>query len=199
MRLGIDIDGVLTDTLKFKWKYGMDYFGTSLNDIRKDTYEIRDIFNVSHEKEVQFVREYFFEYYCSNNYLRPFASQVLNNLHNQNNEIVIITGRTEEDITTFDLCTSMRAITENWLKSCNIPYDELYLEISNKPAKAIETKVDCYIEDLPYFLDKFLKCEYKSCICFDDVYNRYEPYASMLRIKSWTELYSIIKRLEGDI
>lgn len=199
MRLGIDIDGVLTDTLKFKWKYGMDYFGTSLNDIRKDTYEIRDIFNVSHEKEIQFVRECFFEYYCSNNYLRPFASQVLNDLHNQNNEIVIITGRTEEDIATFGLCTTMRAITENWLKSCDIPYDELYLEISNKPAKAIETKVDCYIEDLPYFLDKFLKCEYKSCICFDDVYNRYEPYASMLRIKSWTELYSIIKRLEGDI
>lgn len=199
MRIGIDIDGVLTDTLKFKWKYGAKYFGISINDICKDTYEIRDIFNVSHEKEIQFVREYFFEYYCSNNYLRPFASQVLNDLHNQNNEIVIITGRTKEDIATFGLCTTMRAITENWLKSCDIPYDELYLEISNKPAKAIETKVDCYIEDLPYFLDKFLKCEYKSCICFDDVYNRYEPYASMLRIKSWTELYSIIKRLEGDI
>ena len=78
MRIGIDIDGVLTDTLKFKWKYGTEYFDTSINDICKDTYEIRDIFNVSNKEENQFIRKYFFEYYCTNNYLRPFASQVLN-------------------------------------------------------------------------------------------------------------------------
>ena len=124
--------------------------------------------------------------------------RVLNEIHEQDNEIIIITGRTEEDISNFNLNMTMKEITECWLKDCGIPYDELYLDINEKSLKALSLKIDYFIEDLPYFLDEFLNSEYKYCICFDDTYNRYAPYTSMLRIRSWKDLVPIIKMIKEN-
>lgn len=167
MRIGIDIDGVLTDTISFKLKYGPDFFQS--NNINLNTYEIRHIFNVSKESEMAFRKRFFKEYYNTTDFLRPDVVDKINELRKSGHEIWIITGREETDINGLDLSRSMSEITENWLKMCQIKYDRLYMSVTQKAEFVDKHHIDYYIEDLPYFLDQFFGLNLNRCICFDIV------------------------------
>ncbi|MBD5132673.1 MAG: hypothetical protein HDT28_08840 [Clostridiales bacterium] len=191
MRIGIDIDGVLTDTMSFKLKYGTKFFQS--NNINLNTYEIRHIFNVSKETEIEFRRRFFKEYYNTSDFLRGDVVDKIDKLHNTGHEIWIITGREETDINGFNLSQSMGEITENWLKMCQIKYDRLYMSVTQKAEFVHEHNIDYYIEDLPYFLDQFFELNFNRCICYDTSYNRYSKYLTMLRAKDWQDIVNIIE------
>ena len=94
MRIGIDIDGVLTNIEQFSVDYLSKYCvenNISYN-ITFSNYNIAKSFNISEDKADEFWKEYF-EDYSINVEPRKFASEVIKKLKDDGNEIYIITAR----------------------------------------------------------------------------------------------------------
>lgn len=63
MKIGIDIDGVLTDIEQWQFDYGSKFFSKYDKSIKNvSAYELRNIFEVSKELEDEFWNEYLYEY-----------------------------------------------------------------------------------------------------------------------------------------
>ena len=56
MRIGIDIDGVLTNVSRFQLDYGSMFFNKRV--VNPNAFEIRDIYDVSEEEEKAFWDKY---------------------------------------------------------------------------------------------------------------------------------------------
>ena len=94
MRIGIDIDGVLTDIEQWQLDYGSKFYfekyGKEIQD--NEGYETTDIFKADSSLDDEFWNEYFKDY-SINVDVRRFASEVIKKLKQEGNEIYIITAR----------------------------------------------------------------------------------------------------------
>ena len=80
MRIGIDIDGVLTNIEQFSLNYITKYCveNNIEYNICNINYEEYKSFNISEKQEDDFWNEYL-EYYSINEKARPFASEIIKN------------------------------------------------------------------------------------------------------------------------
>ena len=94
MRIGIDIDGVLTDVGQFSTDYLSKYcVENNIDfDIGESSYSATKMFNITKEQENSFWDKYL-EFYAKKEKTRPFASEVIKKLKEEGNEIYIITAR----------------------------------------------------------------------------------------------------------
>ena len=94
MRIGIDIDGVLTNIIRYACDYGSKYFFKKYGklDININAWSLKDMFNVTDEEDkecwLSLVKDY-----SINEPARPFAAEIIEKIKNENNEIYIITAR----------------------------------------------------------------------------------------------------------
>ena len=81
MRIGIDIDGVLTNVEQFSIDYFSKYcFENNIEyNIGESHYNISETFGVSSKQEDDFWDKYL-EFYAVNEKARPFASEVIKKL-----------------------------------------------------------------------------------------------------------------------
>ena len=140
MKIGIDIDGVLTNDDDFILEYATKFCYENNIDFYKNPYlwETRK-FNWS-EDILQKYRDKFFWEYVNNEPPRKFASEVINKLKQEGNEIYIITSRhltTSND----ENGEKMRNAILKWLEKYNIPYDEIYFS-KDKTIEINELKLD---------------------------------------------------------
>ena len=87
MKIGIDIDGVLTDYSKFCLDYGTLYY----NVINPNEYDFSLIFGITKEEENIFWDKHRKDYFI-NTHARNFASEVIKKLISEGNEIYLITS-----------------------------------------------------------------------------------------------------------
>ena len=94
MRIGIDIDGVLTDIEQWQLDYGNKFIFEKYHKgiINSEGYDIEEIFNVDKKAEDEFWEKYLYEY-ARNEPARKFASEIINKLKDDEKEIYIITAR----------------------------------------------------------------------------------------------------------
>lgn len=149
MRIGVDVDGVLTDLEAYQLKYGKKHF-KDVTDIDETGYDICDIFHCTKEEREKFWTKYIWEY-CLKEPIRPGMKELLQRLDNEGNEIFIITGRahTTEDGTMGKL---FRKMVVSWLHNNNIPYEKIYYcDESNSPEEKYDIckrlGIDVMIED----------------------------------------------------
>ena len=123
MKIGIDVDGVLTDLEAYQLKYGKRYF-KDVMDIDESAYDICDIFHCSREEREKFWTLYIWKYSLFD-IIRQDAKAVVDKLKDDGHEIYILTGRahTTEDNARGAL---FRKMLEYWLKKNGIQYDEIY-------------------------------------------------------------------------
>lgn len=150
MKIGVDIDGVLTNLSDFEYKYGKKYFKKSDDEIDRSTLSVRKMFNVSKKEESKFWLKYIWKY-CLSEKLRPDMVDALNKLHDASNEIHIITARvhTTEDTTlgSFFRWMVRRSLNKAGLKYEGINYvsDENSAEEKKKICENLG--IDVMIED----------------------------------------------------
>lgn len=149
MRIGVDVDGVLTDLEAYQLKYGKKYFKDA-KDIDETGYDICDIFHCTKEEADAFWTKYIWEY-CLSEPVRPGMKELLQKLNDEKNEIFIITGRahTTENGIMGDLFRKMLIC---WLKKNNIPYQGIYYcNEGNSPEEKYDIckrlGIDVMIED----------------------------------------------------
>ena len=125
MRIGIDIDGVLTDEHNYILDNGSKYF--SENNIsyivNRNVYDSEEIFGVSEDEYNDFWKEYIFEY-SKNIPIRRYASEIIRKLKDDGNQIFIITSRS---FTTYENENKekMQCLVKEWLNKNSVLYDEI--------------------------------------------------------------------------
>lgn len=185
MRIGVDLDGVLTDLEQWQLDYGSVFFSKYNKKIKdREGYEIIEIFDVSEELEDKFWNEYLFEY-ATTEPARKFTSKIINKLKNDNNEIYIITARylTTQDS---EKGQQMRDTVINWLSEQNIPYDKIIFSPEDKLENCLKNNIDIMIEDKPANIDKI--STKIPVICFHAEYNKKCKGKNIYRAYTWYDV-----------
>lgn len=192
MRIGIDIDGVLTNDDDFILEYATKFCYENNLEFYKDPYlwETRK-FNWTEDILQKYRDKYFWEY-VNNEPPRKFASEVIRKLKDDENEIYIITSRHLSTRDSED-GNRMREAILQWLKKYEIPYDNIYFS-KDKTVEIKNLQLDLMIEDSPKTIPEYGK--YVHVLCFDTRYNRNLECDNMTRVFSWYDIYTKIKQYE---
>lgn len=194
MRIGIDIDGVLTNIEQYLLDYMTKYCVENNIDFKigSSNYDYAKTFNITTEQEKKFWKEYL-EKYAINEKARPFASEIIKKLKEDGHEIYIVTARwlTNRDD---EVGENMRRIVKNWLVENNIIYDKLVFSKAEKERKSqemLEHKIDLMIEDSPSNIKELSNII--PVICYNTGYNRDCVGNQITRCYSWYDIYTKIK------
>ena len=194
MRIGIDIDGVLTNVEQFAIDHITKYCveNNIEYNIGKSSYYSEKTFNITRKQMDNFWEEHV-EYYAREEKARVFASEIITKLKEDGHEIYIITARwrTNRDD---EKGKRMREIVKSWLVENKIIYDKLIFTKADKEKKfeeITEHKIDLMIEDNPENINEL--SEIIPVICYDGEYNRECIGKNITRCYSWYDVYNKIK------
>lgn len=193
MRIGIDIDGVLTDIERFIADYGTKFSVENhlpIN-ITVGEYDENKAFHWTDEQDLEFWNQYL-EYYATKYLARDFASEVIHKLKEEGHEIYIVTARNEWGLPP-ESYGKMREFVKEWLKDNDIYYDKIIYTEENKLPYCVGNYIELMIEDR----DKNVK-EISSklpVLCFDCQYNKGVEGRNITRVYSWYDVYDKIKKM----
>lgn len=203
MRIGIDIDGVISDQARFCLECGKQfcdkYHISCVPNLA--SYEIQDMFHWDELTYRRFQQEYYPVFFQTDQYIRPCAKQVIQYLHKKHQIYVITARKPTLPARLGSLCT-VEAVTETWLKKAGICYDYFFCvsEVQEKWAVLTRQRIDLMIEDSPAFLSQSSLYPPIITVCFDAAYNRCFPGAeAILRIHTWREAFGLINNLERRV
>lgn len=185
MRIGIDIDGVLTDVIRYACDYGSKYFFDKYGklDINIDSWSLKDMFNVSDEEDKECWLK-IVDNYAINESARPFAAEIIDKIKNENNEIYIITARSSSKWD--DVNGEMNNILISWLNNNNIKYDKLIVS-KEKLEICKNYKIDIMIEDKTENINSI--STKIPVICFNANHNKNLKENNIYRAYSWYDVY----------
>lgn len=184
MKIGIDIDGVITDLSRFYLDYGTKFaFENDIDKIENPNgYEIEEILGLQEGEHIEFWKKYD-EYYTKEKYTREFAPEIIEKLKKDGNEIHLITARNPKE-------EQSENWTTDWLKENNIYYDNLIFT-DKKVQYCKENNIDLMIEDSVKNILEISKII--PVICFDNRYNKECEGNNITRCYSWYDIYKEIK------
>ena len=186
MRIGIDIDGVLTDFEKWQLDVGSKFFlKYNKNIVVPDGYDSDVVFNVTKEMDSEFWNEYLYDY-AQNEPARKFSNEVIDKLRRKGYEIYIITARYLTDKNN-DLGKEMRKIVKDWLKNNKINYDKIIFSPEDKLEICKENNIDIMIEDKVENINNISKII--PVICFNAGYNKMCSGKNICRAYTWYDVY----------
>ncbi len=186
MRIGIDIDGVLTDFEKWQLDVGSKFFlKYNKNIVVPDGYDSDVVFNVTKEMDSEFWNEYLYDY-AQNEPARKFSNEVIDKLRRKGYEIYIITARYLTDKNN-DLGKEMRKIVKDWLKNNKINYDKIIFSPEDKLEICKENNIDIMIEDKVENINNISKII--PVICFNAGYNKMCSGKNIFRAYTWYDVY----------
>lgn len=193
MRIGIDIDGVLTNVGQFSIDYLSKYCVENdiMFDIGDSYYKIAKTFNINSADERKFWDKYL-DFYAKYEKARPFASEVIKKLKDDGHKIYIITARwltNRED----NIGNKMRETVKNWLVENEIIYDELIFtkaDNENKFQEVIDNDIDIMIEDSPTNINELANLTH--VFCYNADYNKNCNGENITRCYSWYDIYKKI-------
>lgn len=189
MRIGIDIDGVLTDISREMLDNGSKFFYENNIEFKLNSLEYDDCKMLGvNEKNVLKYWNACLVSYVENCPIREHAKEVIKKLK-EKHEIYIITSRDEYGMPE-DFYGKMQELTKKWLEKNGIKYDKLIFT-NEKLKKCKENNIDIMIDDSPskiYEVSKEIKT-----FCYDVPYNIYVKGKNITRVYSW---YDILNKIE---
>lgn len=195
MRIGIDIDGVLNSQYNFCIDYGTKF----CNELEKykleniNVIDTTDMFLWGDDVAHQFWNKYR-EDLVLNLPAKKYASEVINKLKEEGNEIYIITARKNNDEWFPEyLRKDVEKITKKWLHENDIYYDKIIFNVNEKGKYCSDNNIDIMIEDDPNNIKKLIGNV--NVIIYDYPYNRNNQFKNITRAYSWYDIYSKIKNM----
>ncbi|KPV63225.1 MAG: 5' nucleotidase, deoxy (Pyrimidine), cytosolic type C protein (NT5C) [Candidatus Bathyarchaeota archaeon BA2] len=177
MKIGIDIDGVISNFVKTFARIVKNKYEIALKEEEIFCHDLFQVLGIPEEEAKELIRETLTQDLT----LIPRARWGINELK-QEHEIYLISARFK-DLTT---------ITENWLKSKKIPYDKiLYLDEGNKHQASLQLDViiEDNLKDAIGWLGKV-----KEILIFDHPWNRsLDVKKSFHRVRNWSEIVEFVK------
>lgn len=196
MKIGIDIDGVLTDVERATLDYGTKFCHEHNlpQNIKIGGQEAEEVFGWTLEQSEKFWNQYIIEYF-TNYPPRAFASEVINQLKKEGNEIYIITARNKWGVPK-EHVGKVQEHTKEWLKKNQIDYDKILFTKGSKLPYCKENGIDIMIEDSPTNIVELEK--EIPVICFHSNYNAQVEGKNIIRAYAWYHIYDKIKAIASS-
>lgn len=184
MIVGIDIDGVVADSL-LAWITELNkYFGQNKRIEDVVSYKFEQVYNVPWDEMDYFFRQYQ-EILLSNLAPVEHAPRALD-LLKEKHELVLITARPE----------GFRAMTEDWLGRHEIPFDELLMTTyCDKADFCRQAGVDIYIEDSLENAQSIARTGIPVML-YDAPYNQHNDDPRLMRRFNWPEIYRTVYAID---
>lgn len=198
MKIGIDIDDTTFLTVKSMLKYA-DIFErengrkTVKNNtgVIKNRYYLKELYGWNNETKMSFFKKYYKNVLeeCT---MLSNANNVIQKLKENGDTIYFVTARLM-DIKDCDT----ESITKNSLLNFNIPYDGLYLGVSDKLTFFQEHKIDVCIEDSFETCKEFSDNGIKA-ILMSTPMNKDIEVGDIARVSNWLEVYDEIEKYRRE-
>lgn len=194
MRIGIDVDGVLTDSERWQIEYASKYFYEKDKTVivNPKGYDTDEIFNISKQEDKELWAKGVWDYVKEPP--RKFANEVIAKLQEEGNEIYIITAR---DGTATYIGTKekeMQDILIKWLEEYKIPYNKIIFSSEDKLDICLENNIDVMIEDKPKNVNHI--STKIPVICYHAAYNELCEGENIIRAYSWYDIYAKIQKIK---
>ena len=187
MRIGIDIDGVLTDSEKNMIDYGTKFCieNNLTYRVKPEKFDGDKVLGISRENEAKFWTKYLGRYIRETK-PRDLAKEVIDKLKEERYEIYLITAR-DEWKNQKEKGVSMREDTKKWLDENGIYYDKLIFSEGGKLPYCVGNYIDVMIEDAPKFIKEVSRKI--PVLCYHCTYNQYVKGRNITRVYSWYDIY----------
>jgi len=193
MRIGVDLDEVLSDTLS-----GIldEYNAENKTAFKKEdffSYKYWEVWGGTRDQAIDFVNKIQAKGFSKK--VKPLggAYEILLKLKKEGHEFFIITGRSESD----------KNYTEEWVNK-NYPniFSGIYFanmfndKLQKKSEICKDIAIDIFIED---DLEHVLDCVSAGIkvLIFDCLWNRKEDPKNTKRVHSWNEIYKIVSEIKS--
>lgn len=194
MKIGIDIDDTTFFTAKSMLKYA-DIFEQEISGkpanrdnfgLIENRYYLKALYGWDNETKFAFFNKYYKNVLEECTMLLD-ANKVIEKLKQDGNKIYFITAR----LMNIAGCDTEK-ITKSSLDKFNIPYDKLYLHISDKLSFCKEHKIDICIEDSYETCKELADSGIKSILMTTKMNEKIDE-GNIKRAKNWNEIYELIK------
>ena len=197
MRIGIDIDDTLTDIKEQLTNAAFEYAktlnkkveneNTEINDIYNDGNIYQKIFNFSYD-ELKYFLGTIQEGITNNAIPRKDCVEVIKKLHEEGNEIYIITARDSE----FHENPYQQSM--DWLNKNDIYFDKLIVNARDKKRVCIEENIDILIDDSISNCKNIITSGISAImITNSDIVEKDINY-----FNNWIEIYSYLHKFKGE-
>lgn len=183
MRIGIDVDEVITETIDAVKNYIKLYDTTGEVSSHMQEFMHGDLSNPNIRKFFENYSKLFF----TEAKLKKDADRVINKLFNEKNEIYIITARGEN---TFK---GSEKITEDYLKKHSILFTKIFWDASDKAKICKENKIDVLIDDSVKHCINLAE-NGLNAILFTTEVNKFIE-TNVPRVNNWLELEQKLKEI----
>ena len=197
MKIGVDIDGVLINTLAFMREEGSKFVAKVQEGKMQNpnAYETIKMFGWSKETDKKFWKENIFDY-AKNSKILPDAKESIENIKKQGNEIIILTARMFSAQLN-NKGTRMRNTVKEWLKKNQIEYDKILFAEKEKGEYCKEYGIDIMIEDCPENIRKLSKDI--PVICYHWPYNEDVAGNNSIKCDDWKDVEEVILSYEKKL
>ena len=200
MKIGIDIDDTIVFTIKQMLKYA-DIFEEEISGepsnresfgVIKNRYYLEALYSWDNTTKFNFFEKYYKNVLeeCT---LLPNADKIIQKLKEDGNTIDFITAR----LMNIKNCDT-EAITRKSLEKFNIPYDNLYLHISDKLTFCKEHRIDILIEDSYETCKELIKNGIPAILMTTQMNSNIEDN-EIIRVNNWDEIYQQIQKIRKEI
>ena len=186
MVIGIDMDDTICSTNELIIDIADEYDkkvlgGTGVKD--RKAYLFTEMMGWPEEMKGKFFNDRL-EYIMTHAEIKPHAKEVINKLHDEGNEIVIISFRKDKYI------KDPYKMTVDWLNRYGIKYDKVFVNTGTKVDECIDNNVKLFIDDKESHCEDVSKAGI-DVILFTNAYNHEE--SRFVRKDNWDQVYDYIK------
>lgn len=189
MKIGIDIDDTMTNSLEQIRKYIQKYGHLYCKNNELSSME-EEILRGSHMTPV--VQEFFSKYSIeiSNEVkVKKDAKEVIDKLHEEGNEIIIVTARAD------NYYKDAYKYCYDYLKREGIYFDKLVTSMPYKHKLCKDEGIDLMIDDAVDTCEEVRKLGIKSLLFNSEINNNKQTTCD--RVNSWVEVYNYIHNLKN--
>ncbi len=198
MRIGIDIDDTLSESFElifpFSQKFDIEELGNSgkVQNYGKteDHNYIENMYSHWTEEQTNLYWEKIFIQAVTEARPKPYASEVIQKLKEEGNQIVIITSRYE----VLPNDNTIETKSKEWLTKNGIPYDDFVLNAKDKLIAAQNKNIDLFIDDSIQHCRRVNGGGIKTLLITTNA-NQGVEVPELERVYSWIQIYESYKQM----
>lgn len=186
MRIGIDIDNTITNTLPILKEYCKRYNDTVVKrnlKMHEDGVASYNLYDWTPEENQDFCNKYLEEIVLQAE-VKENAREIIQELKDVGHTIYIISARAVPEFKT------PYETTEKFLKEKEIVYDKLLVGKREKKSFCIENDIEVLIDDEPQHIIQM--AEFIPVLVFDAIYNKQCKGTNILRVYDWIDIAQTI-------
>ena len=192
MKIGIDLDGVVIDSVRlfnvYEEIYDIDVLNGN-NLINKQQVDFQDKYNWTEKQKKVFIEKYFLKV-AKENKLMPGFKEVYNRLKKEGHEFIVITARGNPVKELKD--ESLKLFKEN-----NIEFDKYYWGVTDKSEICKKENIELMIEDNYNWIKKLVEDKLKILYFRDVNMTKVKESEYLTEVNNWGDIYRYFNKIKN--